>query len=156
MNKYITIERDLVSKYKIVLNPYSTCRSRTHAHSDGTRRICKYTYTNSIESLFTLAHEIGHIMTYRTKMRRCESEFMATVWALQELSKYDVEVPLKVVDAYQSYINNEMDRGLRRGGVYHFSKDDLNLNNYKYVDLKLNKIKDPIQPKRKPHRVLLG
>ena len=87
--KYIEIEKELISKYKILIIENSSCRSRMHAHCDGSRRICKWSPSNSIVSLFELAHEIGHIMTKTSKMRRCESEFYATVWAIQELNKYE-------------------------------------------------------------------
>lgn len=153
--KYISIEKELIDKYKIVIVCKSNCWSRTHAHTDGTRRICKWNKMNSINSLFTLAHEIGHIMTYKTKMRRCESEFNATVWALQELDKYNIQVPINIIDKYQRYINMEFNRGLRRGANFNISKDDLNISNYKYVKLNVKKVTKPKEVKHKPLRVEL-
>lgn len=155
-SKYVDLQQLIVKKYAIQLVEDSKCKSRTHAHCDGTRRICKFTIKNSVISLFTLCHEVGHIMTYKTKMRRCESEFYATVWAMQELDKLNVVIPINILDDYQQYIYREMDRGLRRGGTYYFSRDDLNIYNYKYITLNTNKVKDPIPVKKKIHRVLLG
>ena len=49
-------------------------------------------------------------------MRRCESEYYATQWALETAKKYKLNIPDKIVDSYQRYINMELDRGKRRGG----------------------------------------
>lgn len=154
--KYIKIEEQLIKKYNIEIITNSSCRRRTHAHIDGTRRICKWNQANSINSLFILAHEIGHIMTYKSKMRRCESEYYATVWALKELEKYYIEVPIEIVDRYQRYIYMELDRGLKRGGTYYFREEDLDLYNYKYIDdLKVNTIKEPKPVIYKPRKIEL-
>ena len=138
--KYIEIEKELISKYKILIIENSSCRSRMHAHCDGSRRICKWNPSNSIVNLFELAHEIGHIMTKTSKMRRCESEFYATVWAIQELNNYELQIPEKQLNAYQRYIYRELDRGLRRGGGNYLSKEELDLGNALTIDLKLKKI----------------
>ena len=79
-------------------------------------------------------------MTKTSKMRRCESEFYATVWAIQELNKYELKVPEKQLNAYQRYIYRELDRGLRRGGDNYLSKEELDLGNALTIDLKLKKI----------------
>lgn len=134
--KYVNIERELVEKYRVIINRNSKCRSRTHAHCNGTRIICKYEFANSIVSLFTLAHEIGHIMTKTSKMRRCESEYYATVWAIQELAKYNLKAPDRTIKAYQNYINRELRRGLRRGGQNYMSKEEMDLSKALDVTLK--------------------
>lgn len=138
--KYVNIEKELVEKYRVIINHDSTCRKRTHAHCDGTRVICKYKYSNSIVSLFTLAHEIGHIMTKTSKMRRCESEYYATVWAIQELAKYNLKAPERTIKAYQNYINRELRRGLRRGGQNYMSKEEMDLSKALDVTLKVKGI----------------
>lgn len=140
MGKYIDIENELIKKYKILIIKNSDCRSRMHAHCDNSRRICKWSPSNSIVSLFELAHEIGHIMTKTSSMRRCESEYYATVWALQELDKYNLEVPEKQIRLYQNYIYRELDRGLRRGGSNYFSRENMDLNKFKAEKLKLKKV----------------
>ena len=138
--KYIEIEKELISKYKILIIENSSCRSRMHAHYDGSRRICKWSPSNSIVNLFELAHEIGHIMTKTSKMRRCESEFYATVWAIQELNNYELQIPEKQLNAYQRYIYRELDRGLRRGGGDDLPIEEVDLRNALTIDLKLKKI----------------
>lgn len=138
--KYIELEKELISKYKILIIENSSCRSRMHAHCDGSRRICKWSPSNSIVSLFELAHEIGHIMTKTSKMRRCESEFYATVWAIQELNNYGLQIPEKQLNAYQRYIYRELDKGLRRGGGNYLPIEELDLRNALTIDLKLKKI----------------
>ena len=77
---YLEIQQEVINKYKVVIIKNSTCRSRMHAHCDGTRRICKWTPKNSVQTTFDLFHEIGHIMTKTSKMRRVESEYYATIY----------------------------------------------------------------------------
>jgi hypothetical protein len=51
-------------------------------------------------------------------MRRCESEYAATIWAIDRLREYGLVDKLsdKVKKLYQDYIFMELDRGVRRGG----------------------------------------
>ena len=109
------IQDDVIKKYHITINEHSDCLRRTHAHIKE-RMVCKWSQKNSITSTFTLFHEIGHIETTKSKMRRCESEFYATIWAIEELKKYGVEVPDSILLKYQRYIDMELGRGIRRGG----------------------------------------
>jgi hypothetical protein len=116
---YIEIQNEVVKKYRIDLCDGTRCEDgdwdRTHAHVRQ-RRVCKWKQKNSVQSTFTLFHEIGHIKTKRVWMRRAESEYYATVWALEEAKKYGIEIPQKTIDVYQRYIDMEKDRGQRRGG----------------------------------------
>lgn len=117
--KYISIQDAYIKKYRIDMCDGTRCKDgdwdRMHAHVKQ-RRICKWKQKNSIQSTFDLLHEIGHIETTTGKMRRCEAEYYATVWALQQCKKCDLVVPKKTIDAYQAYINRTHDRGIRRGG----------------------------------------
>ena len=113
--KYIDIQKDIVKKYRIKLDPYSKCWSRTHAHVKQ-RRICKWNFSNSVQATFTLLHEVGHIENNHGNMRRCEEEYFATVWALEKAKEYGLVIPDKIIDEYQKYIDSERERGIRRGG----------------------------------------
>lgn len=117
---YIEIQNDVVKKYRIDLCDGTRCEdgdwSRTHAHVKK-RRICKWKQANSVQSTFALFHEIGHIETTKSGMRRAEEEYHATVWAINECKKYEIELPAKIIKEYQDYIDMEKDRGLRRGGA---------------------------------------
>ena len=113
------IQDDVIEKYKIDICDGTKCKNdwhRTHAHIR-IRRVCKWKQANSIQSTFTLFHEIGHIMTTKSGMRRAESEYYATVWAINECKKYDLCVPEKIIKVYQDYIDMEIARGKRRGGA---------------------------------------
>lgn len=116
---YRDIQNEVVKKYRIDLCDGTRCKdgdwSRTHAHVKK-RRVCKWKQANSIQSTFTLFHEIGHIMNNQSSMRRAEEEYYATVWAINECKKYGIEVPQKIIDDYQEYIDDEIERGVRRGG----------------------------------------
>lgn len=115
---YIEIQNDVIEKYRIDICDGTKCKSdwsRIHAHVKQ-RRVCKWKQANSVQSTFTLLHEVGHIETTKSAMRRAESEYYATVWAIEEAKKYGIEIPQKTIDAYQRYIDMEKARGLRRGG----------------------------------------
>ena len=115
---YIDIQNEVVKKHRVTLCEGELCKndwSRTHAHVKE-RRVCKWKQANSVQSTFTLLHEIGHIETTTSKMRRCESEYYATVWAIETAKKYGLVIPAKTIAFYQDYINRTHDRGIRRGG----------------------------------------
>ena len=116
---YKDIQNEVIKKYRIDICDGTRCKdgdwSRTHAHVKQ-RRVCKWKQANSIQSTFTLFHEIGHIETTKSGMRRAEEEYFATVWAIEECKKYGIEIPQKIIEEYQDYIDMTKDRGLRRGG----------------------------------------
>lgn len=129
MKKYEKVQKEVIELYRIDLCDDTKCRndwSRTHAHSK-IRRVCKWKQANSAESTLTLLHEIGHIENNNHKMRRCESEYYATVWAIEQAKKYDIEIPDKFIKDYQAYIYRELDRGLKRGGSGYPSKEQMKL-----------------------------
>ena len=118
MGKYTDIQNAVIEKYHIDICDGTKCKNdwqRTHAHVKQ-RRVCKWKQSNSVESTFTLLHEVGHIETTQAWMRRAESEFYATVWAIETMWMYGLEVPDKTIAKYQRYIDRERERGIRRGG----------------------------------------
>jgi Zn-dependent peptidase ImmA (M78 family) len=128
---YKEIQNEVISKYRVDICDGSKCEDdwqRTHAHVKK-RRVCKWKQANSAESTFTLFHEIGHIETHTSKMRRCESEYYATVWAIEKMREYGVvdKISDKVKKLYQDYIIRERDRGVRRGGANYPTEQQLTL-----------------------------
>lgn len=113
--RYTAIQNEVISKYRIKLDEYSTCWGRTHAHVKE-RRICKWHPKNSIASTFDLLHEIGHIETTKSNMRRCEEEYYATQWAIDKCKEYGLTIPDNIIKLYQDYIDRELARGQRRHG----------------------------------------
>ena len=57
-------------------------------------------------SLFAFLHEVGHVLTNKAGMKRCEQEFMATQWALAEAKRIGFTVPVLYIKTYQDYIWN--------------------------------------------------
>ena len=115
---YRDIQNDAIKKYRIDICDGTKCANdwrRTHAHIK-IRRVCKWKQANSMKSTFDLFHEIGHIETTKSSMRRAESEYYATVWAIDECVKYDLVIPESIISVYQDYIDREVERGKRRGG----------------------------------------
>lgn len=112
---YKEIQDNAIKEYRIKLDPNSSCWGRTHAHPKS-RRICKWCQRNSLQSTFTLLHEIGHIEANDSTMRRAEQEYHATKWAMEKCEEYGIKVPSSIIKKYQDYINTEIDRGRRRGG----------------------------------------
>ena len=116
--KYLEIQNDVINRYNIDLCDGEKCQNdwrRTHAHIKE-RRVCKWKCANSIQSTFALLHEIGHIETTKSKMRRAEAEYYATIWAMDKCKEYGLTIPEYIIKKYQNYIDMEIDRGKRRGG----------------------------------------
>ena len=117
---YIDIQNEVIKKYKVDICDGTKCKDgdwhRTHAHIRP-RRVCKWKQANSIQSTFTLFHEVGHCMTTKGWMRRAESEFYATKWAIERCNEYGLDVPQSIITSYQDYIDQEIARGMRRGGT---------------------------------------
>ena len=112
------IQADIIKRYRIDICDGTKCKNdwqRTHAHVKK-RRVCKWKQANSIQSTFTLLHEVGHIETTKAEMRRAEEEYYATIWALERCKEYGLKVPEKTIAVYQQYIDYTKDRGKRRGG----------------------------------------
>ncbi len=134
---YIGIQKEVIEKYDITLcngtmNDGNTCPHawrRTHS-CNMARKIYKWNFKNSIEATLNLFHEIGHQEMRTGRMRRCESEYYATVWAIDKLKEYGIlnRVPEKQKELYQNYIYTELDRGLRRGGKNYPTKQTLALD----------------------------
>lgn len=133
---FIDIQREVIERYNIVLCDGTMCDGTKcpHAwrrmHSCGTeRKIYKWEFKNSVEATLDLLHEIGHQETHTAKMRRCESEYYATAWAIERLTEYGIldKVTIKQKDLYQRYIYRELDRGIRRGGKGYPTKAELTL-----------------------------
>ena len=116
---YKEIQNEVIEEYRIDLCDGTKCKNdwhRMHAHVRE-RRVCKWKQSNSIQSTFDLFHEIGHIETTKSTMRRAESEYYATVWAIDKCREYGLDIPDKIIADYQRYIDMEIDRGIRRGGT---------------------------------------
>ena len=114
---YQQIQEDAIKRYRVTIDEESKCRRRMHAHVKE-RRICKWHPKNSALATFELLHEIGHVETKTGLMRRCESEYAATQWALERCNEYGVIVPDNIIKRYQDYIWRELDRGIRRRGNF--------------------------------------
>ena len=113
------IQDDVIQRYRIDICDGTKCKDdwhRTHAHIKN-RRVCKWKQANGIRSTFTLLHEVGHIETTKSSMRRAESEYHATMWAIDRCREYGLEVPDTIIEMYQKYIDMEIGRGERRGGT---------------------------------------
>ena len=82
-------------------------------------------------------------MTFKSKMRRVESEYFATIWALDQCKKYGIEVTDKIMNTYQRYINRELQRGLNRGGGNY--RNSYDLTQYDSAEIVELKIKNPKQ-----------
>jgi hypothetical protein len=49
-------------------------------------------------------------------MRRAESEYHATQWALDTAAELGLDIPDNLIEGYQRYIDWTKERGIRRGG----------------------------------------
>jgi len=111
---YKKIQEQLVLDFKIIMDPESKCWSRTHAHCKE-RKICKLRIKESYGSLFSLLHEIGHIETDKSNMKRAEQESVATLWARTKIQELRLPVKRNVMNKYKAYITNTYRAGVRHG-----------------------------------------
>ena len=141
---YKEIQEEVIAKYSVTINKESKCYGRTHAHVKE-RMVCKWKQAGSFESTFTLLHEVGHIMTTKSTMRRAEEEYYATVWAINRCQEYGLVIPEHTLHVYQRYILQEVARGKRRGGTGY---DIENLNLYWWVgsDKTIEEFKQELEP----------
>lgn len=144
---YIEIQNEVVRRYRIDLCDGTKCKDgdwgRTHAHIRE-RRVCKWRQANSFRSTFDLFHEIGHIETNHSGMRRAEEEYYATAWAIDRFKEYGIPMSLRTLFVYQRYILVEIARGMRRGGKEY---PEMNLYKYAGLDVSLDMVKSQIDPK---------
>jgi hypothetical protein len=113
---YIDLQNKVIADYKINIVQNSTCWRRMHAHcSDKSRRVCKWKQAESYNALYDLLHEIGHIETWKSSMKRAESESAATLWANKKIKELGLPLKRKYCNRYKEYIAMTYQRGLRRG-----------------------------------------
>lgn len=122
--KLIEIQKEMLKRYNVAICD-GKCNGKECPHAwrrthscRMARKIYKWDFKNSIRATFDLFHEIGHQETTTNKMRRCESEYFATVWAINKMKEYGLvdKIDDKTKKLYQDYILRERNRGLRRGG----------------------------------------
>jgi len=80
------------------------------------------------ESTFDLLHEIGHIRTNTSKMKRCEQEFFATQWAIDEFKKCGYSISDKRKKEFQNYIFKWRETGIKLKAKNMPTKEQLILN----------------------------
>ena len=131
------IQTEVIKKYNIKIEKHSTCWGRMHAHVKE-RKICKWVPKSSVQCTFDLFHEIGHIETTKSNMRRAESEYYATCWAIDRCKEYNIEIPDSIMTLYQAYILREIARGKRRGGAGY---KEMNLYKYYGIDKSISEFK---------------
>lgn len=113
---YLSIQKDVIEKYRVVIVSDSSCRARMHVHCrDNSRRICKWSPKPSYAATFNLLHEVGHLETWKASMKRCESESAATEWAIAKAREYGLPIKRRTAAAFKQYIKMTYERGLRRG-----------------------------------------
>jgi hypothetical protein len=112
---YIELAKKLIEDYKVTIVQDSKCWQRVHAHTDGTRRICKWKLADSYASLYLLLHEIGHLETDKPRMKRCEQESEAVKWSHQKLKELGLPVKRRYAFSYKRYVRRTWERGIRRG-----------------------------------------
>ena len=140
--KLTDIQNEVILKYRIKIDEHSKCYSRMHAHVKE-RRVCKWHQKGSLQCTFELFHEIGHIETNKSWMRRAESEYYATIWAIDRFKEYGLEVPEKTMHEYQRYILEEVARGKRRGGTGY---QEMNIYTYAGINKSIEQFKRELSP----------
>lgn len=81
-------------------------------------------------SAFAFLHEVGHVVTNTTKMKRYEQEFLATQWAIDKAKEFGFKVSKSTQNTYQNYIWDWRDRSIKLKGKNVASRNSLKLNWY--------------------------
>lgn len=123
----LTIQNELYEKYKNEIEFRFTSKSTPYCHVPEKiiyLRLDKF-FEPTENSVFDMLHEIGHIKTNTSKMKRFEEEYYATVWAIKEAKKYKLELSQKRKDEYQNYIWDWRERSIKLKGKNIPSKEKL-------------------------------
>ena len=94
------------------------------------RRVClpADTFSNpTVWSVFAFLHEVGHIKTNTTKMKRYEQEYHATQWAIKEAKRRGFKVPKNIINIYQKYIWKWRETSIKHKAKNVCAKEDLRL-----------------------------
>lgn len=78
--------------------------------------------------VFALLHEIGHVLTNTTKMKRCLQEYLATQWAIEKAREIGLPVSKSTIRCYQNYIWKWRERSIKAKGKDVPSKEELTLS----------------------------
>ena len=85
------------------------CRAKnSHARGFADLERRKVHYSAKCETrgtLFTLMHELGHILANTPGMRRWEREKSATDWAMRWFHEHGISIPRKTTQLYRLYEN---------------------------------------------------
>ena len=84
-------------------------------------------YNQTEWTLFAFLHEIGHVMTNTSKMKRCLQEYLATQWAIEEAKKIGFIVPKSFLYTYQMYIWRWRDESIKHKGKNVPTKEELTI-----------------------------
>lgn len=71
-------------------------------------------FNPTIRTVFDFLHEIGHLETNTIKMKKCEREFFATVWAINEFNKLGLKLDKSDQKIFQEYILGFRNSAIKR------------------------------------------
>ena len=60
--------------------------------------------SSDVINIFNILHEVGHLETLEEKQTRATREFLATQWAIKELNKMKMKLPIERQKLFQDYI----------------------------------------------------
>lgn len=123
------LQYEVINKYKEIID--FRVSSQTVAYCYVPERIV-YIHTHdflypTVNSFFDLLHEIGHILTNTSDMKRCQEEFYATEWAINEMKKYGYELSDERKNEFQQYIWKWRETGIKLKGKNMPNKNQLKL-----------------------------
>lgn len=125
----LQIQNNLMEKYRDTISFRITNEKGAYCYIP--ERIIYLSCNNFLNptpnSLFDLLHEIGHIMTNKSGMKRCEEEYYATQWAIEEIKKYGYEISNKRKDEFQQYIWKWRDTAIKLKAKITPSREELTL-----------------------------
>jgi hypothetical protein len=94
----------------------SGCAWRVYHHDGRTYNYIESPYPKTPISLAIFLHEVGHhVIGFDTYSHRCEEEYQAWVWAIQQMRLLGVEPDARVHRRFNRSMQYAVDMALRRG-----------------------------------------
>ena len=119
-NRFTRIVRDMKKRYELRVKRWrktmSGCAWRVY-HADG-RSVnwVESPYPRTPISLAIFLHEVGHhVIGFERYKKRCEEEYHAWVWAIEQMKKRGVEPDARVWRRFDLSMRYAVDKAVRRG-----------------------------------------
>jgi hypothetical protein len=120
MTNYAELVRKMICRHRLRVRKWRTNMSGSAwqvRYGDGrVTRWIEAPYPRTPLSLAIFLHEVGHhVIGFDCYKQRCEEEFFAWKWALDEMRRLKIEPTEKVLNRYNLSMQYAVGKAMRRG-----------------------------------------